>query len=105
MTPTPTRTPRDYDNQLSGLEHLFDWRYGPGMPIARRKPNPDGIISANIAGTASRHAGREPLDVDAGIAELREIANGRGDLLAEGRDHLRVPRGGRAGRPVATQST
>jgi hypothetical protein len=40
------------------------------MAIPRRKPNPDGIISANIAGAASRHAGREPLDVDAALAEL-----------------------------------
>jgi hypothetical protein len=53
------------------------------MAIARRRPDPAGIISANIAGTASRHAVREPLDVDAALAELREIANCRGDLLAE----------------------
>jgi hypothetical protein len=53
------------------------------MAIARRKPNPDGIISANIAGTAARYARQEPLDVDAAVAELREIADGRGDLLAE----------------------
>jgi hypothetical protein len=53
------------------------------MAITRRKPNPDGITSAKIAGTVSRHAGREPLDVDAALAELREIADGRGDLLAE----------------------
>jgi hypothetical protein len=53
------------------------------MAIARRKPDPDGITRAGIAGTASRHASREPLDVDAAVAELREIADGRGDLLAE----------------------
>jgi hypothetical protein len=53
------------------------------MAIPRRKPNPDGIISANIAGTVSRHAGREPLDVDAALAELREVAGDRADLLAE----------------------
>jgi hypothetical protein len=53
------------------------------MAIPRRKPNPDGIISANIAGAASRHAGREPLDVDATVAELREVAGDRSDLLAE----------------------
>jgi hypothetical protein len=53
------------------------------MAIARRKPDPDGIIGANIAGTASRHASRQPLDVEAAVAELREVANGRGDLLAE----------------------
>jgi hypothetical protein len=45
--------------------------------------NPDGVITAQLAGTASRHAVREPLDVEAALAELREIADGRGDLLAE----------------------
>ena len=39
-------------------------------------------VDAIIAGTASRHASRKPLDVDAAVAELREIAQGRGDLLA-----------------------
>jgi hypothetical protein len=53
------------------------------MAIARRKPDPDGVTRAGIAGTASRHASRRPLDVEAAVAELREIANGRGDLLAE----------------------
>jgi hypothetical protein len=45
--------------------------------------NPDGIITAQLQGTAGRHASREPLDVDAAVAELREIAGGRADLLAE----------------------
>jgi hypothetical protein len=45
--------------------------------------NPDGIITAQLAGTASRYASRQPLDVEAAVAELREVANGRGDLLAE----------------------
>jgi hypothetical protein len=31
----------------------------------------------------SRHASQKPLDVDAALAELRELAGGRGDLLAE----------------------
>jgi hypothetical protein len=53
------------------------------MAIARRKPDPDGITRAGIASTAGRFASRKPLDVDAAIAELREIADGRGDLLAE----------------------
>ena len=52
------------------------------MAIARRKPDPDGIIGAKIAGTASRHASRDPLDVDSALAELREIADDRSDLLA-----------------------
>jgi hypothetical protein len=45
--------------------------------------NPDGIIRAGIAGTASRHASRDPLDVEGALAELREVAGDRGDLLAE----------------------
>jgi hypothetical protein len=53
------------------------------MAIARRKPDPDGITTAQLAGTAGRYAGRKPLDVEAAVAELQEIANGRGDLLAE----------------------
>jgi hypothetical protein len=53
------------------------------MAVKRAKPGPDGITRAGIAGTASRHASREPLDVEAAVAELREIADGRGDLLAE----------------------
>jgi hypothetical protein len=53
------------------------------MAIARRKPDPDGIITARLAGAAGRHVSRRPLDVDAAVAELREIANGRSDLLAE----------------------
>ena len=53
------------------------------MTIARRKPDPDGITTAQLVGTASRYASRQPLDVEAAVAELREIATGRGDLLGE----------------------
>jgi hypothetical protein len=53
------------------------------MAIARRKPDPDGITTAQLAGTAGRYVSRKPLDVEAAVAELREIADGRGDLLAE----------------------
>jgi hypothetical protein len=53
------------------------------MAIARRRPDPDGITTAQLAGTAGRYVSRKPLDVDAAVTELREIANGRGDLLAE----------------------
>jgi hypothetical protein len=53
------------------------------MAIARRKPDPDGIITAQLAGTAGRYVNRKPLDVEAAVAELQEIANGRGELLAE----------------------
>ena len=53
------------------------------MAVARRKPDPDGITSAQLACTVGRYVSRKPLDVKAAVAELREIANGRGDLLAE----------------------
>jgi hypothetical protein len=50
------------------------------MAIARRKPDPDGIITARLAGASGRYTNRKQLDVD---AELREIAGGRTDLLAK----------------------
>jgi hypothetical protein len=53
------------------------------MAIARRRADPDGITTAQLAGTAGRYVSRKPLDVEAAVTELREIANGRGDLLAE----------------------
>ena len=53
------------------------------MAIARRKPDPDGITTAQLAGTVGRFVSRKPLDVEAAVTELREIASGRGDLLAE----------------------
>jgi hypothetical protein len=53
------------------------------MAVKRSKPDPDGIITARLAGTAGRYASRDPLDVDVALAELRELADGRSDLLAE----------------------
>ena len=49
--------------------------------MKRAKANPDGIITARLAGTAGQHASRDRLDADAAVAELREIAAGRADLL------------------------
>jgi hypothetical protein len=51
------------------------------MAIARRKPDPDGITTAQLASTAGRYVSRKALDVEAAVTELREIADGRGDLL------------------------
>jgi hypothetical protein len=75
------------------------------MAIARRKPDPDGITTAQLAGTAGRYVSQKPLDVDAAVAELREIASGRGDLLGERagvifgfHDRMRETAGGRAER-------
>jgi hypothetical protein len=53
------------------------------VAVKRAKADPDGIVTAQLAGTVGRYVSRKPLDVEAALAELREIANGRGDLLAE----------------------
>jgi hypothetical protein len=41
------------------------------------------VSSRCVAGRPGRHAGRDPLDVDAAVTELRQIAGGRADLLGE----------------------
>jgi hypothetical protein len=51
--------------------------------VKRGKAEPGGVITACLAGTAGRNVSREPLNVNAAVVELREIANGRGDLQAE----------------------
>jgi hypothetical protein len=55
-----------------------------GTAVKRARAAPAGVTGAQIVvGTASPYASRKPLDVDAAVAQLREIADGRGDLLAE----------------------
>jgi hypothetical protein len=54
------------------------------MAIARRKPDPDGITTAQLAGTAGRYVSRKPLDFEAAVAELREIAGSRADPHGKG---------------------
>jgi hypothetical protein len=49
--------------------------------IGGKLDNPDGIITAQLAGTAKRYASRGPLVVDAALAELWEMAGGRCRLL------------------------
>ena len=39
------------------------------------------MATARLAGTAGRYVSRIPLDVEAAVAELQEIADARGDLL------------------------
>jgi hypothetical protein len=68
---------------LAELHLSYDAATVGSMAVKRAKPDPDGITTARLAGTASRHASRKPLDVEAAVVELREIAAGRGDLLAE----------------------
>ena len=52
------------------------------MPSGRRKPDPDRILSARLSGTAVRLA-RAGGPIDEAVAELRALAGGRGDVLAE----------------------
>jgi hypothetical protein len=52
------------------------------MPTGRRKPDPDRILCARLSGTAVRLA-RAGGPIDEAVAELRALACGRGDLLAE----------------------
>ena len=52
------------------------------MPSGRRKPDPDRILCARLSGTAIRLA-RAGGPIDDAAAELRGLAAGRGDLLAE----------------------
>jgi hypothetical protein len=52
------------------------------MPTPRRKPDPNRILCARLSGTAIRLA-RAGGPIDEAVAELRALAGGRGDLLAE----------------------
>jgi hypothetical protein len=52
----------------------------------RPGPDPDRILIAQLTGTARHHARWRELvqdEQDAAVAELRELAGGRADLLAE----------------------
>lgn len=52
------------------------------MPISRRKPDPDGIIGAKLSGRAI-YLVRNGASIDGAIADLREMAGCRNDLLTE----------------------
>lgn len=52
------------------------------MAISRRKPDPDGILSAKLSGRAV-YLVRNGASIDEAIADLREMAGGRNDLLTE----------------------
>ena len=51
------------------------------MPTGRRKPDPDRILCARLSGTVRLARAGGP--IDEAVAELRALAGGRGDLLAE----------------------
>ena len=47
-----------------------------------RKPDPDRLLVARLSGIAARHA-RRGGPTDEAVAELREVAKSRADLLAD----------------------
>jgi hypothetical protein len=53
---------------------------------SRPSPDADSLLGAELRGTAEHHAKWRPRTADehaAAVAELRELAGGRSDLLAE----------------------
>src|SRR5215471_16246283 len=56
------------------------------MAHDRPRPGPDRLITARLTGIAGRHARWGRLTEDqaaAAVAEFRQVADGRGDMLAE----------------------
>ena len=54
--------------------------------VSERRSDPDRILVAQIAGTTQRHSRWHALTAEeeaAAVAELREVAGGHADLLAE----------------------
>lgn len=68
---------------LAFIVFMFD---PSGMARDRPGPDPDRLLITRISGIANRHAQwREPAEpgIAAAVAELREVAGNRADLLAE----------------------
>ncbi len=73
----------------------------------RRGPDPDRILVAQLTGTAGRHARWRELagaGEAAAVAELGELAAGRGDLLAEVAGVLEGASEGEPGEPLKRQA-
>jgi hypothetical protein len=73
----------------------------------RPGPDPDRILVAQLTGTAGRHARWRELtgaEEAAAVAELRELAAGRGDLLAEVAGVLEGASEGEPGEPLKRQA-
>ncbi len=77
------------------------------MADRRTGPERDRILVAQLTGTARRHARWRELTGDedaAAVSELRELAGGRADLLAEVAGILEGASEGDLSEPVARQS-
>ncbi len=72
-----------------------------------KRPLADGLLVAGIYGEARRHARWRDLSADeeaAAVVELRELAGGRADLLAEVAGILEGAREGELDEPLARQA-
>ncbi len=75
--------------------------------MADRSPDRDRILVAQLTGTAGHHAKWRELTGDeeaAAVAELRELANGRADLLAEVAGIFEGASEGELNEPLARQA-
>ena len=73
----------------------------------RPGPDPDRILVAELTGTARHHARWRELaqdDQDAAVTELRELADGRADLLAEVTGIFEGASDGELDEPLARQA-
>jgi hypothetical protein len=73
----------------------------------RRGPDRDRVLVAQLTGEARHHAKWRPLTDDeeaVAVAALRELAAGRGDLLAEVAGILEGASEGQLGEPIARQA-
>ena len=74
--------------------------------MADRSPDRDRILVAQLTGTAGHHARWRELTGEeeaAAVTELRELANGRGDLLAEVAGIVEGASEGELNEPIARQ--
>jgi len=72
------------------------------------RPGPDRILVAQLTGTARHHARWRELaqdEQDAAVTELRELAGGRADLLAEVAGIFEGASEGELDEPLARQAT
>ena len=80
--PTPVRLVGRSTGWLAITVSVFD----PIQMNQDHRPGPDRILVAQLTGTARHHARWRELaqdEQDAAVTELRELAGGRADLLAE----------------------
>jgi len=102
--PTPTRLVGRSTGRLAITVSVFD----PIEMNQDHRPGPDRILVAQLTGTARHHARWRELaqdEQDAAVTELRELAGGRADLLAEVAGIFEGASEGELDEPLARQAT